>query len=343
MRLTLVIPGLLWSPGAQDHPADAVPLPALAALLGRSTCLRSDVSDLHEWLVRRFRLGDSPVGWAALRMAGDGIDPGEASWMCADPVHLRLMRDCIVLADDRTLAVSDEEARALIEALNAEFADRGVFLAGAPARWYLRWAGEPPARTHPVSRAVGRRIDSLLPAGDGSLACRRLMNDAQVMLHHHPVNAAREADGRPAINSIWLWGAGAMPRSIAPVGARVFADDPLVRGLASLAGANAESSPPDAHALPWSSGGEVLAVLDALSGAAAYEDAAAWADALAGLERTWFSPILRQYRAGRAERIEIVAPGDSCGMEAACASSDRWKLWRRPVGLAQLSASLAAS
>ena len=49
-----------------------------------------------------------------------------------------------------------------------------------------------------------------------------------MLLHAHPVNEAREARGEPAVNSLWLWGAG--PRA-APGrrarGARSPRDDPL--------------------------------------------------------------------------------------------------------------------
>ena len=42
------------------------------------------------------------------------------------------------------------------------------------------------------------------------------MNEAQMILHTHPVNAEREARGMPAVNSVWLWGGGTLPAITPP-------------------------------------------------------------------------------------------------------------------------------
>jgi hypothetical protein len=40
--------------------------------------------------------------------------------------------------------------------------------------------------------------------------------EAQMTLHGHPLNAAREAAGQRPINSVWFWGCGAMPTRALP-------------------------------------------------------------------------------------------------------------------------------
>ncbi len=62
---------------------------------------------------------------------------------------------------------------------------------------------------------MNRSINSHLPRGDDALAWHRVMNEAQMIMHAHPVTAAREARGAPPANSIWLWGGGTLPRRIA--------------------------------------------------------------------------------------------------------------------------------
>ena len=114
MRLTLVIPGLIWPPSPEQHPARDIRLPGLARMLGRADPCRSPASDLHQWLAAACGLDAEPP-WASLRLAGSGLDPGDAVWMCADPVHLRLLRECFVLADDDELAVDAGEAAAILE------------------------------------------------------------------------------------------------------------------------------------------------------------------------------------------------------------------------------------
>ena len=65
---------------------------------------------------------------------------------------------------------------------------------------------------------VGWPIDAVVIAGGiaggtpwlpGERWLRRLQNEAQMLLHAHPVNLARMARGALAVNSVWIHGAGA--------------------------------------------------------------------------------------------------------------------------------------
>jgi hypothetical protein len=37
---------------------------------------------------------------------------------------------------------------------------------------------------------------------------KRLLTEVQMLLHHHPVNLARQEQGLPVINSLWCWAGG---------------------------------------------------------------------------------------------------------------------------------------
>jgi len=65
-------------------------------------------------------------------------------------------------------------------------------------------------QTTPAAAARGARVDEKLPSGPDAMRFHALMNEAQMLLHEHPVNAEREARGEPALNSIWFWGGGVM-------------------------------------------------------------------------------------------------------------------------------------
>src|SRR2546423_11819725 len=92
-----------------------------------------------------------------------------------------------------------------------------------------------------------------------------LMNEAQMLLHEHPVNAEREARGEPALNSIWFWGGGVVDAAKPRPFSAVIADDPLARGLALAAGIPAHALPKDADSVLAALGdeGRALVVLDA--------------------------------------------------------------------------------
>jgi hypothetical protein len=71
---------------------------------------------------------------------------------------------------------------------------------------------------------IGRNVDRWL--GSGARLIRRLQNEAQMLLHEHPLNAERERRGLLAVNSFWLSGAG-LPQPVSGTAPRV--DDRLRR------------------------------------------------------------------------------------------------------------------
>src|SRR2546430_884920 len=83
-----------------------------------------------------------------------------------------------------------------------------------------------------------------------------LMNEAQMLLHEHPVNAEREARGLPALNSIWFWGGGVIAAAKARPFSAGVARDPLAPGPPPAPGNPAHALPEDAESLLAAPGGE---------------------------------------------------------------------------------------
>ncbi|MGZ7354524.1 hypothetical protein ACXWRX_09325, partial [Streptococcus pyogenes] len=74
-----------------------------------------------------------------------------------------------------------------------------------------------------------------LPQGPQGRRWRVLINEAQVLLHQHPLNAERRAKGLPPVNSLWLWGAGRLPAQVRGAFEGVIGDDLLLAALARRA------------------------------------------------------------------------------------------------------------
>jgi hypothetical protein len=244
--------------------------------------------------------------------------------MHADPVHLRPDRDRLRLFDARQLGISRAEADALVAEVNAHFAGDGLRLvAPAAARWYLTAERPPALETAPLERVIGRSLDGHLPDGSDARRWAALMNEVQMLLFQSPVNQAREAAGRPAVNGLWTWGGGhwrPLPNDRVP--ARVQGGGPLAVGLAAAAGAAAEPLPAHAEAAP----GTTLAVHDRLLDAALDADETAWAAAAVALDR-WLAPVLDALRGGALAELTI----DACdGRGWRVRRAGLLRLWRRP-------------
>jgi len=329
----LVVPGLLWPKDSVAEVTRGLELPALGALLGRGRRERRPAVSFERWLceafgVRSEELQELPIG--ALRLLGEGIDPGKDAWLCADPVHLRFSRNTLVIdAAGPDLAI--EEAAPLVAALNEHL---GEFIAPHPRRWYLRARHAPRIATHPLSAVTGRTLEPFLPQGEDARDWRRLINEAQVLLHNHPLNVAREAAGRPMANSLWPWGAGILPDAAKAPAPHVHADQPLALGLAKLAGVPAAPLPQKAEdAVPHS-----LTFLDTLGEAAQGLDAAAWRNGLEELEARWFAPSLAALKARRIHGLRLTALGDDAIVDLTLDAGDLWQFWRRPKTLTDLLA-----
>lgn len=147
--------------------------------------------------------GALPIG--ALEARAAGLDPGSACAARIIPVHWQLGADHASLLDPAALELTEAEADALCETLRPLVDSLQRISA---TRWIATGDVFDGAACASIDRAVGRRIEPWLPA---SRALRRLQNEAQMVLHAHPVNAGRAMP----VNSIWIDGCGRAPATVA--------------------------------------------------------------------------------------------------------------------------------
>lgn len=290
--LHLYLPGLL-NPSAQAA-AELPATPALNMLLarGRHGRIAGGTRALAARLFDVPKAVELPV--AALTRLADTGCWDTAYWLRMDPVLLQADRDTLVLFDAEPLQIQLAEARALGNTLNDYLAAEGLQLeVPEPDRWYLRLPAAPDCRFHDLDTVQDRSVLAFMPQGREAARFRRLLNECQMLLHEHPVNAGRELP----VNGVWLWGGGAFDEWRPRSWARVHSLDPLFVGLALLAGSEIES-PPDSLA-EWfahGAGKPELVSLDALRSAVRRGDAPAWRQTLAEWEETWFAPLLLAFK-----------------------------------------------
>lgn len=328
MHCELIVPGLFAQPSGAHAPS-------LELLLARGRGSSGESVSLEAWLQEAFGLEGAPLPAGALTLAAAGGDPAEECWGRADPVHLRLMRDRLVVVPSAAFAIAGDEAQALVEALNRHFTGRIEFQAIEPARWCARLERGFALEAAPPLEAAGRDADlALREGGEPARRWSRLLNEIQMLLHAHPVNLSREARGEPQLNSVWLWGVGAAPRAAASRWQAVSADDPLARGLARVSGARHAMLPACASTLLERAPdeGRHLVVLDALRAPLALGESAQCREGIERLERDWFAPLLEALRAGRLGMLTLHVP-ESLGAAFELVRGDLRRFWRRPKAL----------
>ncbi|MEK6707511.1 MAG: phosphoglycerate mutase [Pseudomonadota bacterium] len=358
MNLHLLIPSLFWPGDSLPEIYRDLPLPALETLLAKSLRTENDSQGVEAWLCRAFdvtKQQDWPVAPLTLQADSAGQMTAENHyWLRADPVHLRLEHNQIVLADSQIFRITAEEANQLADLLNRHFAADGcdppscnpeparqkpVFLPLTPDRWYLRVAETPTLQTHALSVAAGRNIHVLLPSGADSMRWQGLFNEVQMLLHEHPLNQAREARGELAINGIWLWGGGIMPQSLNCPYTQVWSNATLPRSLALACATDHAALPSTATAWRQSAvAGNHLVVLDVLQEKTQYDDAYGWRESLKKLEQDWFAPLLIALKQGRLDQLTLTAIDERGSKNFTITRDDLWKFWRAAKPLVTYSA-----
>jgi len=302
MPLDLLVPDLLHTDAGSPR------LRSLERWLARADIGRDAARGRHGWLAHVFGLESLPV--AALEKLAD--DAGrEGTWMRADPVHLRVEGDALRLYDASILGVTPEEAAALATSLQQHFAADGMaFSTPAPDRWYVKLASGDAPKTTSIDDAVGRNVFGLLP-GDGKW--RNALTEAQMILSGHEANARRESEGKPAVNSVWFWGGGALPAARAQPYAAVYADDPLTRGLAAWSGAETACLPGGLDAVDLHRSDDAILV--------------ALPPGNATFDERWFAPL--GHAVERFDRVRLVLPSAGATVIATLTGAARWR-WFRP-------------
>ncbi|MGA7179306.1 MAG: hypothetical protein WBX11_06960 [Thiobacillaceae bacterium] len=317
-RMHLIIPYLFPSTEFLQAASQDLRLPALETLVARGRMQIDTPLGIEGALCRAWGIEkqiDWP--WAAMSLLADNGAPDRSYWLRADPVHIRIQRDKLILFGSELLNVSADEAVTLCNDLNAHFGDELHLRPLQPDRWYWSIDHEPDIETTTLSLATGWHIDPLLPKGGAEMKWRALLNEMQMLLFSHPINQEREARGLPTINSIWLWGGGRASQS-AFFGSPFYCADEHFLSVANHLGI---------HTHAWSGSMEEietngLVLAKQLETKGQYGDVLGWRETMKRMETEWFSRLIKKRAA-----LKIEDPISGSVLDYA--ASDRWKIWRR--------------
>ncbi|MEO7072160.1 MAG: phosphoglycerate mutase [Rhodanobacter sp.] len=236
----------VWLPALAHFAAGG----ALRASLTRADALPAGANGFAAGLAACFAGVPTPLPAAALIRQSVVGDAGDGPWLAADPAWARADINGIRLMACGHMQLDMAQAQALADPLQPLFAEAGMQLqVSTPDHWQLRLPEgvELPMLTSP-QEAMGEDIAEHLPQGAAGKPWRLLLNDIQVALHQHPLNAARRARGLPPVNTLWFWGAGRMPGSVHSTLRGVVSDDLLLRALAGRTGIAPQARSPAAIA-----------------------------------------------------------------------------------------------
>jgi hypothetical protein len=226
----------------------------------------------------------------------------QPGWALVTPSHWSLGTEQLSLQDPSLLSLDEAESRSLHAAVGELFTSESYAWHWlSPTQWLCRHEELAELPTASLDRVIGRNVDRWLTADPRARRLRRLQNEAQMLLHSHPLNAEREARGDLPVNSLWCSGTGTLP----PRGPA--ASQPLVQLSTSLRSA-------------------------ALS-----DDVAAWLEAFAAWDADTFGPWVQRHGQDSASSLTLCGErsalrwtaGAPPGAAATAAPRGWQRMWKR--------------
>lgn len=218
---------------------------ALRAWLARSelTEVPQDI-DLLAQITGELDLPYPEEGLAALRMWGQTGERPTVWVAAADPVYLEPRLDHLCLHDLSRGQIAPADFRELVEHLQATLAaDKRFGFIRLGQHGYLRAQDPMPTATAPSYLVDQKRPSEFLPAGEQASGFRNLLSEIEMSLHEHAANQRRAAEGRPPVNSLWLWGGGTAPLRTTRSQPPLYSNEPLLLGYWDSANASASLWP----------------------------------------------------------------------------------------------------
>lgn len=322
-QLDLLIPGLdVAVPADFSHVELLQAAPLLQRMLSRGRLLRGSNSTAINTLL------SAGPGTAPLAYIADFNELAPSNcWRC-DPVHLHADINQVFAYPARQLNISHQEAKALVSAFNAHFAEQGMQLVFADARrWYLLGLEDAEPAGPAIEQIAARDVHAYLPQ---VLSIKRLLTEVQMLFHDHAVNRQRQASAQLAINGIWLSGAGTIPEQVAWDG--IISTATRFRGFAQYCNISCCDS---VEQYITANDGNMQGLCihsDALL-EAAIEGADSWRESLHAIEHDLINPAY-QALLGKQLRYINVYIGQNRMYQVA--ASDMKKFWRKKKEIAQL-------
>jgi len=130
--------------------------------------------------------------------------------LCCNFVTLQASHNDMVMKDYTADHLSSEESINYLNALQSQISDFGVtFYPGVGPHNIMVMNSKPfTKRLTSPNELIGEGIRKFMPVDAEFKDLIYIINQAQIILHNHPVNKKRKLESLDSANSIWLWGNG---------------------------------------------------------------------------------------------------------------------------------------
>ena len=306
MHLTIALPGLFWQDiGDLDYIYSNTKTDNFNHILkhAKQSKVPTSFSDLV------YSLNSVPGSLASHMAQQLGINKEYSQFLLAEPTHLRLDRDRLLISESELLQLDADEAKSIIQTINQHFNPDIKLYYITENLWLIGHnlqCGD--SRFYSILDIAGENIDEFLP----DIKLNKLINEIQMLLYDIPENQARKYEGSLAVNSIWLW--DKQPEAMQFT--KIYANN--ISPLNTIA-------EPIPTPIETAFGDNNLIVIDNLYYPCNYRDAFGWVDKLNSLDLT-VGPIFKKWLE-QNNTLDILIPGRDNGARLSIRRS--YKFWQK--------------
>lgn len=329
--LTIMLPGLIW-----PNPADLNYLqtntPNLDRLISKSKITHESYS-FSDFIYSNFFKPKELCSSSTLKIQSLAniaakslnISHEYKYFLFAEPTHLRVDRDRLLISETELLQLDEVESSSIINNLNKHFAPTIKFYQFTIDLWLIGVNFETNgSQFYPILDIIGENIDDYLPTGNNGIKLTQILNEVQMLLFKLPENIKRQQDGLLSVNSLWFWDKDSSRFDLSLLYKRqIFTNYKLIGHL------NLQKIPEDLGALFVTQNLESsLIFIDTLYYPACYRDSYSWISNIEKIDNDLFS-LLVCYNGV----IQILIPTSIETLKITILNTDKYKIWRKQLTL----------
>jgi hypothetical protein len=199
MHLTIALPGLFWQDiGDLDYIYNNANLDKFNKILKHSKISTFNYS--YSDLVYSSMYKDGTVANNIAEKLG--VNKAYQHFLVAEPTHLRLDRDRLLISESELLQLDSESAKSIIDTINSHFAAEIKLYYVNEHMWLMGHnLSLPNTDYYSILDIIGENIDDYLP----DIQINKLLNEIQMLLYTSEENKLRNDEGSLTVNSIWVW------------------------------------------------------------------------------------------------------------------------------------------
>lgn len=228
MSLTIALPGLIWpDSGDIEYLHNELKTPFLDQFIKQATItahnysysdflynIRAPEKTMNSSLHRNDKINchpsrilDHPQKTLSLKLAQQlNVVHEFPYFLVAEPTHLRVDRDRLLISEAILLQLDDTESHTIIDIINTHFAPKFKLYYINEHLWLLGLNINPEhEKFYPILDIIGENINDYLPSHSNSLEYNKFLNEVQMLLFNTDINKIRKSEGSLSVSSLWLW------------------------------------------------------------------------------------------------------------------------------------------